>query len=113
MVACADSPYTFANDATTANVENIRWSHDGTGSITSGQGTFTPTYTPGIGESGVVVFTLTGDLLTPCTGEQTDTVELSLVSNPEANAGSSFTTCSGSFTLGGSVLHSNAFAWSG
>lgn len=114
MMSCETAAtYTFANNAQTANVANLFWTHDGTGTITSGQGTLTPTYTPAVGETGTVIFTLEADQISPCTGKLTDTVTLALIANPEADAGSSFTTCEGSFTLNGVVSNANSFQWSG
>ena len=113
MMSCETATYTFANNAQTANVANLFWTHDGTGTITSGQGTLTPTYTPAVGETGTVIFTLEADQISPCTGKLTDTVTLALIANPEADAGSSFTTCEGSFTLNGVVSNANSFQWSG
>ena len=113
MASCETASYTFANNAQTANVANLFWTHNGTGTITSGQGTLTPTYTPAVGETGTITFTLEADQLSPCSGKLSDTVTLELIANPEADAGSSFTTCEGSFTLSGVISNANSFQWSG
>lgn len=113
MTSCEVSSYTFGNNAQVSNVANLFWTHNGSGTITSGQGTLTPTYTPASGEVGTITFTLEADQLSPCTGKLSDTVSLTLIANPEADAGPSFTTCEGSFTLNGVVSNANAYQWSG
>jgi len=113
MISCVGNPYTFANGATFSDVENIRWEWDGTGSITAGQGTMTPTYTPSVGETGIVTFTLIADEISPCNSVVSDKVTLELIANPEANAGVDFTTCAGEVTLNGTVSNASSFAWSG
>jgi hypothetical protein len=113
MASCEATAYTFNNNAQTDNVTNLFWTHDGTGTITSGQGTLTPTYTPASGETGTITFTLEADQLSPCAGKISDTVSLEFIANPQADAGSSFTTCEGSFTLNGVVSNTNSFQWSG
>ena len=113
MEACVGSPYTFANGAIASNVENIRWTHDGLGSISEGQGTMTPTYTPSVGEIGLINFTLEADELSPCPDQITNTVTLELIPNPEADAGASFTTCADSVNLNGTVTNASGVTWSG
>lgn len=113
MIACVDNPYTFSNGAVFSNVQNIRWEWDGIGTITSGQGTLTPTYTPAVGEVGVITFTLIADEISPCSGVITDTVTLEFIGNPEANAGADYTTCAGDVTLSGTVSNASSFAWTG
>ena len=59
--ACSSSADSFTLNPV-VNIENISsliWSDSGTGSITSGEDTLTPTYTPGPGEFGDILFTLT------------------------------------------------------
>ena len=64
-VCVNEESYTFDNGAIAENVQNIFWSHDGTGSITDGQGTLTPTYEFGPNETGTVDFTVTADGYSP------------------------------------------------
>ena len=61
--ACSSSADAFTLNPV-VNIENISsliWSDSGTGSITSGEDTLTPTYTPGPGELGNILFTLTAN----------------------------------------------------
>ena len=113
MVTCEGNPYTFNNGAVVAAVENIRWTHDGIGTISSGQNTMTPTYTPANGENGIITFTLEADEISPCNGVLSDNLTLELVANPQADAGASFTTCAGDIALNGVVSNASGFAWSG
>ena len=56
---CMDVAYTIPASQATATNGTIAWTEDGTGSITSGGTSLTPTYTPGVGELGDVKLTLT------------------------------------------------------
>jgi hypothetical protein len=59
MTTCGLDPYVFANGASVSNVTSYVWSENGAGSITSGNGTTTPTYTPASGDLGqTITFTL-------------------------------------------------------
>ena len=93
MTICEDSTtHTFANGASASDVQNILWIHNGLGSITNGQGTLTPTYTPATGETGTITFTVTADEISPCVNALTDTVTLTIIEKPTAEAGESYTT---------------------
>ncbi len=108
--ACAGVAFTVSG-ATATNYSTIQWTSNGTGLLT-GANTLTPTYTPGEGESGIVVLTLTvngpgacGNLIA------TDQMNLSIFAAPSVNAGadqiiaySTSTTLNGSAT-GGSGLY--------
>jgi hypothetical protein len=76
--------------ATASNFNSLAWS-GGVGTITNGN-TLTPTYTPGIGETGVVTFTLTATGNGSCTF-QTSTMQLTITPLPTANAGSDAEVC--------------------
>lgn len=60
---CAGQSFNLGNSATPPSsgglIDSLRWSHMGTGSL-SGATTLTPTYTPGVGETGAVTLILTG-----------------------------------------------------
>lgn len=59
MSTCGLSPYVFANGAAVSNSPSYSWSENGAGSITAGNGTLTPTYTPASGDLGqTITFTL-------------------------------------------------------
>ena len=115
MTICEDSTtHTFANGASASDVQNILWIHNGLGSITNGQGTLTPTYTPATGETGTITFTVTADEISPCVNALTDTVTLTIIEKPTAEAGESYTTCAGPITLNGVVGGDvNSIQWSG
>ena len=115
MTICEDSTtHTFANGASASDVQNILWIHDGLGSITNGQGTLTPTYTPATGETGTITFTVTADEISPCVNTLTDTVTLTIIEKPTAEAGESYTTCAGPIILNGVVGGDvDSIQWSG
>ncbi len=83
---CQGSPYTVS-DATASNYVTLNWTENGAGSITSGQGTLTPTYTPGAAEANATVtLTLTATGTSPCVNA-TDTKTLYVDRTPVATAG--------------------------
>jgi len=115
MTICEDSTtHTFANGASASDVQNILWTHNGLGTITNGQGSLTPTYTPADGETGTITFTVTADEISPCVNTLTDTVTLTIIEKPTAEAGESYTTCAGPITLNGVVGGDvDSIQWSG
>jgi hypothetical protein len=115
MTICEGSTtHTFANGASSSDVQNILWVHDGLGAITNGQGTLTPTYTPATGEIGTITFTVTADETAPCVNTLSDTVTLAILEKPTAEAGESYTTCAGPITLSGVVGGDvSSIQWSG
>ena len=115
MTICEDlTTHTFANGASSSDVQNLLWIHDGLGSITNGQGTLTPTYTPATGETGTITFTVTADEISPCVNALTDTVTLTIIEKPTAEAGESYTTCAGPIILNGVVGGDvDTIQWSG
>ncbi|MHC1731146.1 MAG: PKD-like domain-containing protein [Bacteroidales bacterium] len=83
---CQGVPYTV-NDATASDYVTLTWSENGTGSITAGQGTLTPTYTPGAAElNATVTLTLTATGTSPCASTG-DTKILYVDRTPVATAG--------------------------
>ena len=115
MTICEDSTtHTFANGASASDVQNILWTHNGLGTITNGQGSLTPTYTPADGETGTITFTVTADEITPCVNTLTDTVTLTIIEKPTAEAGESYTTCAGPINLSGVITGDvSSVQWSG
>ena len=115
MTICEDSTtHTFANGASASDVQNILWTHNGLGTITNGQGSLTPTYTPADGETGTITFTVTADEISPCVNTLTDSVTLTIIEKPTAEAGESYTTCAGPITLNGVVGGDvDSIQWSG
>lgn len=78
---CMDVPFTLATGHATSANGTILWTENGTGSITAGATTLTPTYTPGAGETGDVTLTLTVSGAGACLGSQ-DIDVLTLTINP-------------------------------
>ena len=71
------------NGALTLNDSTFTWSHDGTGSIEASTiNTLTPKYNPGISETGVITLTLTATSIAPCTGDVSDTMTVTIQSQP-------------------------------
>ncbi|MDM8002222.1 MAG: hypothetical protein QUS66_04810, partial [Bacteroidota bacterium] len=83
---CQGVPYTVS-DATASNYVTLTWTENGAGSITGGQGTLTPTYTPGATEANATVtLTLTATGTSPC-ANATDTKTLYVDRTPVATVG--------------------------
>ncbi len=81
----------FNIEATASNYVSVNWTHTGTGSL-SGGSTLTPTYTPGIDETGQVNFYLTATGNSPCT-DATDTIILTIHGTPVVSAGDDAVSC--------------------
>lgn len=78
---CENNAYTVPVNHAAATNATLAWTENGTGSITSGATTLTPTYTPGVGETGNINLTLTATGLGACV--TTDVVDaMSLAINP-------------------------------
>ncbi|MFM9838772.1 MAG: PKD domain-containing protein [Cyclobacteriaceae bacterium] len=79
--------------ASASNFTSLLWTHSGTGSI-SGAATLSPIYTPGVGESGNVTFTLTVNGIGVCPSKQS---QMTLLITPlvVVDAGSSMQVCQG------------------
>ncbi|PKP20560.1 MAG: hypothetical protein CVU05_08790, partial [Bacteroidetes bacterium HGW-Bacteroidetes-21] len=80
--------------ASASNHNGIFWTENGAGTITSGATTLTPTYTPGVGETGTITLTLTATAFGSCTNISDDFI---LTINPQpiiSNPGT-ITRCSG------------------
>jgi len=88
---CQGSTYTV-NSAKGTNQSSFSWVHNGTGSL-SNTGGLTPTYTPGIGETGTVTLTLTVHAINPCSPDATAQMHIQITPQPAANAGPALTTC--------------------
>ncbi|MEE4257104.1 MAG: T9SS type A sorting domain-containing protein [Bacteroidales bacterium] len=109
---CEGSDYTLSGSAT--NYNSVTWS-------TAGDGTFDDinilgaTYTPGSADiaAGSVVLTLTAEAISPCAGDASDDMTLTIQAGPTANAGSDASICEGSdYTLSGSATNYNSVTWS-
>ncbi|MBE0642308.1 MAG: hypothetical protein IH599_09740, partial [Bacteroidales bacterium] len=80
---CAGTAFTVSG-ATAANYQSIAWTSNGTGSLT-GANTLTPTYTPLVGETGMVTLTLTANGVAPCAAA-VDQMELTINAYPVVTA---------------------------
>ena len=107
---CENSIYTV-NSASATNYASVLWSHNGTGDL-SGETTLTPTYTPGLNETGDVTLTLTVTGNAPC-GTATDAMIIHILPSATADAGSDATICEGSdyYITGASVINSSSYEW--
>ena len=77
------------------NYTSLLWTHNGTGSFDD-PAQLTPVYTPGAGETGTVVMTLTATGIAPC-GYVSDQTSLIITPAPQVDAGSDEETCEGEF----------------
>ena len=67
IICTSITTHTLDTNANFENIGDISWSiKAGLGSITSGGETLTPTYTPGVGEMGDVIFVVTADAVGDC-----------------------------------------------
>ncbi|MBK7175132.1 MAG: hypothetical protein IPH84_18365 [Bacteroidales bacterium] len=75
--------------------------------------TLTPTYTPAVGETGVITLTLTATSASPCV-DATDQMTITITPAATVNAGADATICeTGSYTLAGSaVANATTLLWS-
>jgi len=106
---CQGTPYTV-NDATASNYVTLSWTENGSGSITAGQGTLTPTYTPGAAElNATVTLTLTATGTSPC-ASTADTKLLYVDRDPVATVGPVQEICNNtSASLAGNVPSAGTF----
>jgi hypothetical protein len=87
----------LGNGATTLNASTFTWSHDGTGSIDpSTINTLNPKYIPGTSETGDIILTLTATSTSPCTGDVSDTMTVTIQSQPTVTVAADFTVCESS-----------------
>jgi gliding motility-associated-like protein len=112
---CSISPYTFQT-STATNFSNIIWTHNGYGHL-SDSTLLNPTYIPGVGETGEIIFKLTAYGISSCGNMAfSDIVVLTInremtaeAGNDEAIAAGTSTTLFGSATGGSGVF---AYNWS-
>ena len=106
---CQSQPFTIVG-ATSTNSVSVSWSHNGTGSLTNGN-SLTPTYTPGISETGVVTLTLTANSTMPCPAVFLDFMLLTVNASPIAYAGNDASICEGSDFIFWSFGHKQYFVF--
>ncbi|NVO20837.1 MAG: gliding motility-associated C-terminal domain-containing protein, partial [Bacteroidetes bacterium] len=110
-IICQGSAYTV-NNATANYATTVTWTHNGLGTL-AGAGTLTPTYTPAVGETGVVTLTLTSTSASPCV-DVTDQMTITITPAPTVSAGPDQTICETSiYTLSGSsATNAISMLWS-
>ncbi|MFM8911329.1 MAG: hypothetical protein ACKOE6_00220, partial [Flammeovirgaceae bacterium] len=102
--------------ATASNFNTIAWT-GGAGTLTNGN-TLNPIYTPGVGETGVVTFTLTATGNGSC-ATQTSTMQLTITPAVNVSAGNNAEVCQGpNFNFGtrgtpATASNFNTIAWTG
>jgi len=89
-IICSNVAYTVTG-ATAVNYSVIHWSHNGSG-ILSGENTLYPTYTPAVGESGIVILIMNITGYEPC-GNVTDSISIEVRPAAIANAGADQLSC--------------------
>jgi hypothetical protein len=118
LETCQGSSISFAIQTTLASASNfssILWTHTGTGTIFNAN-TLTPTYLPGTGETGTVIFTLTATGNGSCTSVN-DQMSLAITPAPLVNAGSDAEICAGntfnftSQSTAASASNYNTISW--
>ncbi|HZK07495.1 MAG TPA: hypothetical protein VFC92_04795, partial [Bacteroidales bacterium] len=109
---CETTPHLLSN-ASASNYAALLWSTNGDGTFNSTT-ILKPTYTPGVADknNGSVVLTLKANAISPCSLPKTSTKTLTIIRNATANAGSDAQICeTNSYTLSGTVTHTNSFSW--
>ncbi|TDD94327.1 T9SS type A sorting domain-containing protein, partial [Flavobacterium cellulosilyticum] len=110
---CSNGTATVSGASSTNGT--ILWTHNGSGSITVGSTTLTPTYTAAAGDAGkTVILTMTVTSTIGCTPAITATATYSVIVNPlpTAAAGGSQTICSnGTATVSGATSTNGTILW--
>ncbi|MBK7175403.1 MAG: hypothetical protein IPH84_19795, partial [Bacteroidales bacterium] len=98
---------TFTPSTASAQFQgSLLWTHNGAGTLT-GASSLTPTYTPGVGETGTIQLTLTGYANIPC-ADVNDVLNLTINQSAQASAGPNNIICEGStFTPAGTSVSGN------
>ena len=110
VTACQGEIITINNGASVQNYTTYSWSENGTGTIEPATiNTLNPKYYPGANETGVVTFALQATNLLPCAGLVTQTMTVTISSQPTVNAGPDVTICQNTnYTLGSATVANNA-----
>ena len=106
------SPINLNFGASVTPATTYYWTENGTGTITANANTLQPTYTPGPGEIGEITFTLHAANPSPCSGETTATVKVTLTPQPTVSAGPDATVCNGTpYNLLNASTNSSTILW--
>lgn len=110
VTACQGEIITINNGASVQNYTTYAWSENGTGTIDPATiNTLNPKYYPGANETGVITFALQATNLLPCAGLVTQTMTVTISSQPTVNAGPDVTICQNTnYTLGTATVANNA-----
>ncbi len=113
---CSVSSFTVSDAGISGDYSSMEWFTGGDGNFTSGQGTLTPTYTPGSTDisSGSVILTLRAYGTGSCIDDDDD-MTLTIYTDVTVDAGSNGEVCSSdTYTLSGSSLSGdyNSITWS-
>ena len=104
---------TFVPDASAHNYEYVEWSTSGTG-IFNDINIVNPVYSPSIGDiaAGSVTLSIYATAPSPCEGDTTDSMLLSMVSGTTALAGDDDAICEGmTYQLNGNALFFSSVEW--
>jgi gliding motility-associated-like protein len=98
----------------TASNGTIAWTENGAGSITAGNTSLTPVYTPAVGDIGVpVTLTMTVTSMNSCPSPTPVTYSVTVDALSTASAGGSQTICTnGSATVSGATVTNGTVVWS-
>jgi len=108
---CSGFPFTVKT-ASAQNAATLNWTHNGLGTLTNST-TLTPTYTPAIGETGLVTLTVTATSESPCKPESKDNMVLTIYPKLQANANVDQTIVKGAITtlIGSASGGSGGYLW--
>ncbi|WP_321370370.1 HYR domain-containing protein [uncultured Draconibacterium sp.] len=111
---CIDSTYTLSVGEASASNGTILWTENGAGTITAGETTLTPSYTPAAGDEGnLVTLTMTVTSNNSCgTATATANYFINIDPLPTASASGSTTICSNSSAaVSGASATNGTIAW--
>src|SRR5690606_29718110 len=94
VTICQGSTFTVST-ATASNYLSLVWTSNGTGTL-SDETTLTPTYTPGAGETGNNILTLTAQPNSGCLIAAVSTMTITINGSASASAGADAIICEGS-----------------
>jgi hypothetical protein len=106
---CANGNYALIG-ATATDYSSLAWA-GGTGTFTPSANVLNPTYTPGIGESGLITLCLTAQPNSPCAIPAFECIDLNIVPLPTANAGSDGVLCQTGGVITGVASNNTSTMW--
>jgi len=112
-ISICEGTQVILNEASASNYQMLIWATDGDGTFDH-PGWLNPAYTPGIQdiENGMVTLTLTAFPEAPCLSHAVSSLNLTIIKNPLADAGSDFVSCSTDpVQLNGTVMNFASVTW--